>query len=845
MPMDKRSLPETIRSGSGNHPYLNEDRPLRSPFRKRRALLSAVLAAFILMIAAWGALHLVPLPAGLDRPPVASVLLTDVHGEILRELPVDGHYTRPPLSFDQIPLSLRQATIAAEDRRFYSHVGVDPLALIRAAIGQFGWRRSGERRSGGSTITEQLIKLSCPRPRTLWTKLVEAVQALRLEQVWTKEQIFTAYLNRLDYGNRDLGCAAAARHYFGKRAADLSTAEAALLAALPQSPTRLNPFRHLARARARQQWILQRMDETNGASADELARARVEPLRFATRARPFDAPHFIEHLLAGGGRAALLRAADARGEVRTTLDLELNRFITDTLLQHLAGLRAEHVGNGAVVVIDNRTGGIIALVGSADFFSPHGGQIDGAWARRSPGSTIKPFTYLLAFERGATPADVVGDLPVEFPSRGAIYKPENYSHRFYGPMRLRPALANSLNISAVKVLADKAGGPPALLQRLRDCGVTTLPLSADHYGLGLTLGNSEARLLELTNAYACLARLGDYLPCQGFLTRSGSHEAVRLADPRSTYLIADILADNGARALSFGVDSDLHWDFPVACKTGTSTDFRDNWAIGYTPEFTVGVWVGNFDGRPMIGVSGVTGAGPLLHQIFERLHIQRGTSWYTPPAGIVERVVHRVTGHLLDTTHTDGPDAIIEKFAIGHLPIPEQRSDYDGQGRVRLSSEYANWLASGDNWLAGQAVAIETTAPPTSSVSVTPAGIASDSGNSLSVVSPIPGTTYVLDPDLPVSSRLLDLRVKGCANASWESDTLECRLVNGQAVAVLREGHHTLRVQDPINGHWRRRGSSSGRSDIQGFYPHYPFQGIFAWFSWQKRQGSRPGDLQV
>ena len=268
------------------------------------------------------------------------------------------------------------------------------------------------------------------------------------------------------------------------------------------------------------------------------------------------------------------------------------------------------------------------------------------------------------------------------------------------------------------------------------------------------------------------------------------------------------MSDNGARALSFGVDSNLRWDFPVACKTGTSTDFRDNWAIGYTPEFTVGVWVGNFDGRPMIGVSGVTGAGPLLHEIFERLHAQRGTTWYTPPAGIIERVVHRVTGHLLDAAPADGPDAVLEKFAASHLPVPEQASDYDPQGRIRLPAEYADWLSSGDNWLAGQAVAVanadETAAPRIDSATVNPSGVVADSDTLLSVMSPIPGTTYVLDPDLPPSSRLLDLRVKGCANPSWESDTLECRLVNGQPVAVLREGRHTLRVQDRASGHWRK-----------------------------------------
>ena len=715
--------------------------------------------------------------------------MLDAHGELLRELPVDGHYARPPLALEQIPLALQRATIAAEDKRFYTHHGVDPLALARAVAGRVGWRRVGERKSGGSTITEQLVKLTCPRPRTVWTKLVEAAQALRLEQVWTKDQILAAYLNRLDYGNLDFGCAQAARHYFGKRPANLSTAEATFLAALPQSPTRLNPFRHFERARERQRWVLQRMEEDGCLPADELARARVEPLRLAARGRAFAAPHFVERLLAETGRAHTFAAAGGRGEIRTTLDLGLNRFVTEKLREHLAELRAERVGNGAAVVIDNRTGGVISLVGSADFFAQRGGQIDGTWARRSPGSTIKPFTYLLAFERGATPADVVADLPAEFPSRGAVYRPENYSHRFYGPMRLRPALANSLNISAVKVLAEKSGGPAALLTRLRACGLTTFKRTADQYGLGLTLGNSEARLLELTNAYACLARLGDYLPCRWLAAEQSANAApVRLSDPVSTYLIADILSDNGARALTFGVDSQLRWDFPVACKTGTSTDFRDNWAVGYTPEFTVGVWVGNFDGRPMLGVSGVTGAGPLLHEIFERLHAQHGTTWYPAPDGVVECKVHRVTGHALDPAHADGPDAVQEKFSALHLPSPESAADYDEHGRVVLAPEYAAWLTSGDNWLAGQASAAKI-----SDATTEPHG-------ALLVVSPLPGTTYVLDPDLPASSRLLDLRVKGCNAPAWTCDTLDCRSVGGQNVVVLREGRHVLHVSDPTSG---------------------------------------------
>ena len=418
---------------------------------------------------------------------------------------------------------------------------------------------------------------------------------------------------------------------------------------------------------------------------------------------------------------------------------------------------------------------------------------DSCSARRSPGSTVKPFTYLLAFEHGSTPADLVADLPTEFPARSAIYRPQNYSHRYYGPMRMRVALANSLNISAVKVLADHAGGPPALLSRLRECGLSTLPLNGDHYGLGLTLGNAEARLVELTNAYACLARLGSYQGCRVLADASSAGPARQICDARAAYLIADILSDNAARALSFGVDSNLRWEFPVACKTGTSTDFRDNWAIGYTPEFTVGVWVGNFDGTPMIDVSGVTGAGPMLHEIFERLHAQHGTTWYARPAGIVEMPVHRVTGHGLPTTRLGEPDTVLERFLAERPPTPERPADYDAQGRVQLPPEYAAWLDSGDNWLAGQAVATGTP-PVASSGSILPA---------FNVVSPMPGTIYVLDPDLPPSSRLLDLRVKGCDAPRWECRTLDCQSRDGQTTATLLEGKHTLRVLDPATNQWR------------------------------------------
>jgi penicillin-binding protein 1C len=428
-----------------------------------------------------------------------------------------------------------------------------------------------------------------------------------------------------------------------------------------------------------------------------------------------------------------------------------------------------------VVVLDNRTGEVWALVGSDDFFAPEAGQVNGAWAARSPGSTLKPFTYLLAFERGATPASVVDDLPVEFATPTGVFAPVNYDHRCYGPMRYRLALANSLNLSAVKVLAS-IGGPGVLLDRLRQCGLTTLNRPADFYGLGLTLGNAEVRLLELVNAYACLARLGEFMPARltagsGFRVPSSEPAARRVFEAGAAWLIADILSDNQARTLAFGADSNLRFDFPVACKTGTSSDFRDNWAVGYTPEFTAGVWVGNFDGTPMTRVSGVSGAAPILHEVFAHLRQRFGTTWYAPLTNLVTKPIHPLTGKLLARADAG---AVRESFLAGQLPPAESPDDTDDAGRVLLPATYRAWLASGDNWLGERAVA------------------ASAGPRSLRWVFPLPGTVFFLDPDLPDSSRRIRLRIEGDPEVAWRSDSLSCRVEGGAAWVLMAEGRHRL-----------------------------------------------------
>jgi len=784
----------------------------------------AALACGLLLASAWLALPLVPLPPALFTGQVPGVEFLDRSGQTLRVVRPSGSPFRRPVAYGEIPQSLIQATLAAEDRRFWRHPGVDWRATARAA-----WQlvRHGQVVSGGSTITQQLIKLAEPRPRTFRTKLLEAVQALRLEQVWDKQRILTAYLDRLDYGNFNRGCAAAAGFYFATPLRDLSPAECALLAALPQAPSRLNPHAHFNRAVKRQQWILGQMRQAGWLTEAQFQRAIQEPLHLAAARRVFEAPHFVDLLLSAAlpPASAICNLQSAHQSpaqhseritfgsapqlatpvLRTTLDLALNRYAETTLRQHLSRLQSQHVSDGAIVVLDNKSGDVLALVGSENYFAPAAGQVNGAWAPRSPGSTLKPFTYLLALERGATPATVVADVPTEFATATGLFAPVNYDRHCYGPMRYRLALANSLNISAVKVLAS-LGGPAPLQQLLQRCGLSTLGRPAEHYGLGLTIGNAEARLLELANAYACLARLGEYKPYRLLLDSSSvwgapnpssrSATARRVADPAAAYLIADILSDNAARALAFGVESALRFAYPVACKTGTSSDFRDNWAFGYTPEFTVGIWVGNFDGSPMQHISGVTGAAPLLHDLVEHLHQHYGTTWYSAPTNVVEWWVHPVTGkRLSEPASQPSQPAIQEKFLAASVPPLESPGDYSpplspsegeragvrGQPMVRLGNEYRDWLASPDNWLGNRAVLTATR-------------------DSLRILFPLPGTILYLDPDLPAQGRRLRLRADGPDDLQWHSDSLQIAQEGPRQIALLTQGRHQITVRDPRTG---------------------------------------------
>ncbi|MBV8482762.1 MAG: penicillin-binding protein 1C [Verrucomicrobia bacterium] len=753
-----------------------------------------LLALAPILVLAWAALEiawrLTPVPLGLTKSPPESVEFVDRTGKPLRRILQEQRIYRSRCSLSDVSPNAIAATLSAEDKRFRVHTGIDVVAIVRALAEAI---RTGQIRSGASTITEQLVKLSYPEStRGMWGKLTEAWAALSLERHWNKDRILEEYFNRLDYGDLQLGLASASADYFEKPSSDLSAAEAAFLAGIPQAPSRLDPFKHFDAAKARQRWVLGRMHLNGFLDDAAYARALVEPLRLRQHDRDFEAPLFVDLLLERRGTLP-----PDGGVVRTAVDLSLNRWIDDVIARQLQRLVDKNVTAAAAVVIDNSTGEVLALSGSGDYFEPGIGQINGAWNARSAGSALKPFTYVRALELGAFPGTVVADVPTDFPTDTGLYHPNNYNHRFYGPVTLRFALANSLNVAAIKVL-EQEGGPDTLYSTLQRAGITTLEHSAAYYGLGLTIGNGEVRLLELANAYAALARLGVYKPFRLFVERASlarptfnavntpwnlglasearSTESQRIFDERAAYLLVDMLSDNQARAGTFGLNSYLAFDFPVACKTGTSSNYRDNWTFGFTPEFTVGVWVGNPDNSPMRGITGVTGAAPIFHEIMVKLQDRYGTTWYHEPSGIEHCYIDPLTGHRVAS---DQPRAVQEIYAFA--PESARPADYDSGGRVRLPEEYRAWVESDQNTL-GDLLA----------------------GNRqvkhLRILEPAAGALYYFDRDLPANDQRLLLRAESTGQVEWSSPTLDIHSQGSQASIGLKEGRHEIAARDTLTG---------------------------------------------
>lgn len=714
----------------------------RAEFRWWKVLLAGI--GLLLLLRSLPALA--PIRATDIAQEQQAVEFVDRHGLPLGTILTRDQEHTVTVSLAQISPHFQHAIIAAEDQRFYQHGALDERAIGRALLEAIQARQIV---SGASTITMQLARMIDPVPFGIPGKLQEIWTAWRIFAGMNRDEILQAYINRLPMGGNIYGVEAASRIYFGIPASDLTVAQASLLAGIPNDPNNLQPDDRLIPLKRRQAYVLERMVADGYLTPADRDRAVAEEVALQPRQQGIiAAPHFQFWL-------AQQLPADHPAQVQTTLDRPLQQFVETQVMQVVQGLANHHVHHAAAIVVENTTGNVLAYVGSPDYFATaQMGRNDGVQALRQPGSTLKPFVYQLALEKGLIrPNTILADVPTRYAIPGArLYNPSDYSETFQGPVRVRYALANSLNIPAVRVL-EKVG-VNAFRDRLHQLGFSHLTQPADHYGLGLVLGSGEVNLWELAQAYTTLARQGEGITLK-------VRQTALLPTPPPTHslphalLITDMLADSHARARAFGVDSLLALPFPAAVKTGTSSDYRDTWTIGYTTDYTVAVWVGNFDSTPMQQVSGVTGAAPLWHRIMLHLHEQQEPQAFPAPAGMVKRPICAISG----ARPVPACPAVVEEYLFvedvsAYETQPDRffptRPGVKGQdtARLQLPAEYNEWLA-----LQPAAIATLPTDP-----------------TDLRIVSPRHGDYFVIaDPAAPgAATQKLEFKLAGTATQPIE-----------------------------------------------------------------------------
>ncbi len=693
------------------------------------------------------------------------------------------------------------ATLAAEDHRFSDHLGLDPLGIARAVVTNL---RAGRAAQGASTITQQLARTLWDRPAGLPGKVVEAWWALRLERALSKDAILGEYLNRVYYGDHAYGIEAAARTYLDKAASELSVAEAAFLAALPRRPAALNPWHHPERARAARDRVIDRLESLEWVSPATATQARAQRLGLRRSKEWSHAPHLVRRL------------PRRSGEVRTTLDLGIQQRVQDIATDVVAQLFDKQVSQASVIVVENSSAEVLAYLGSVDWSGPEG-QVDGAQARRSSGSALKPFTYWLGLERGPTEggitlASVLADLPGSWSTTHGTWTPRNYDQNYSGPVTARAALARSLNLPAARLL-DRLGAAE-LHRRLSDLGLRSLDERPDHYGLGLTLGNGEVRLDELAAAYLTLGSGGRHRPLVYERGEGATERGRQVGDEAAAWLVLDALDDADARAPAFGVDSALEPSTPLAAKTGTSVGFRDNWAMGLTTNYTVGVWVGNFDASPMGRVSGVTGAGPILRAIVDELGSGRQERWPRPPQ-LVSATICPLSG---ERPSRSCPGVITEHFLPDTAPTDEcswhQEIEVDSGGALATGCRGAHkalaiaWPAGFSAWAAEHDVvgwprrdrscvasAQDANEKPASSEGG--AHEVKQAHDGVSIAWPPNGVVFHIDPRSSAEHQAVPLRANvgaGTPEVTWSMDGTEIARVRAPYSArwVPVPGEHTI-----------------------------------------------------
>lgn len=768
--------------------------------------------AFYLYVA-----YLLPLPDPFAQASIhPTTKIYDRHGLLLYEVlqPESGQKSFVPLK--QIPQSFIDATLAAEDINFYSHPGVDVVAIGRALFFNIQQQRIV---SGASTITQQLVRnLLGIRNRDIWDKGLEALYAIRLSHVYSKDEILELYLNTIYYGNLAYGAQSAAQNYFSKHIYDLDLAQMTFLAGLPQSPSRYDPYVSFAEAKKRQRYVLDQMVKHGFLASEEADEAFNEPLHLAADAHPIKAPHFVHYVL-NGLEETYGEDMVHRGGLRvtTTLDYNLQLQAEAIIRRHLELLSRHNVQSAALIALDVETGQVLTWVGSANYFDEEiDGAVDISTSLRQPGSSIKPLTYLLAFEKGYNPATVIFDIPTQFSTATGPYTPKNYDLEFHGPVRVRTALASSYNVPAVKTLEFVGVG--SLLSFLSDLGIQTLDESAAHYGLSLTLGGGEVRLIDMARAYHVLASYGSKIDPSPILEIQGPGGELLYTwqQPRAqyvlgeygrenAYLIIDILKDPDARIPGFGEGSVLEISHEAAVKTGTTRNFRDNWTIGFTPRLLTAVWVGNADASPMENISGVSGAAPVWADFMEAALAASPKESFEVPAGIVEAEICALSGKL-PTQYC--AERVYERFHRGN--VPAEYDDYHQLFTLNTQNGHIVHLACADDypslvlaekvlvaypselqkWAAEKGLSLppsEPCATPSAYPDDSPNGYPNDQVDGLFIHHPANNDEFILDYSLPAEDQKVPLRVSAPHN------TLEVTFfIDDEPVGSQREIPYTL-----------------------------------------------------
>ena len=683
-----------------------------------------------------------PSPDKVVRREGFSTKILDRNGKSLYD--IFENERRTPIKIEEVPTYLKQATVAIEDKNFYSHQGFDILGTIRGLSRVFtrGYAQ------GGSTLTQQLVKnVLLTSERSVTRKLKEFILAVQIERKYTKDEILQMYLNEAPYGGNARGVETASEIYFGKSAKDLNLLESAILAGLPQSPTRYSPYSSTPKAYIdRTINVLRRMREDGFITKDqeEAALAELPNVKFQSKGSSFKAPHFVQYVQKILEDRYGEKVVEQGGlKVTTTLDLDLQEKAQSIVSEEIAKVESQRITNGGAVVVDPQTGEILAMVGSKRFDDPdYDGQVNVTVALRQPGSSFKPFTYVTALKEGFTASTMIMDVQTTFP--GGVgqpdYNPVNYDGKYRGPVQLRFALGNSLNIPAVKLIA--LVGIKDVLETAYSMGLNSLPPTDEtlkRVGLSLTLGGGEVKLLELTTSYSAFFNGGYKVDPVSILKVEDNNGKVleehktkkgkQVITSEQAFLISSILSDNEARKEVFGTNSLLNVPGrQVAVKTGTTNDKRDNWTIGGTPQRAVGVWVGNNDNSPMLNVaSGVSGASPIWRKILmESLSVFDPVT-FEAPSGIQTVEVDRFSGKLahdgfparsefFDKSSLPTGDDIHVKLKIckneGKLATPADiaGNNYDEKEYYKITEEdpTANggpnkWQEAILNWINGQA----------------------------------------------------------------------------------------------------------------------------------------------